>query len=91
MSKQWTCNDCVVKDTDACYYGNPMLTDFKCDKRIVDVDYAYQQGRADAIDECIKAIKESESIFDNHIRWTMAEKNRMINSLMRLKEQKNEN
>lgn len=48
----------------------------------------YEKGKTDAIDECIKAIEDSKSLFDNTTKWTMAEKDKLQNRLRQLKEKK---
>lgn len=48
------CKDCCLYYTDACRYGSYALEhnmSLKCDDFIVEHNNAYQQGRADAIDE----------------------------------------
>ena len=42
--------------------------------------------RKNTIDECIKAIEDSKSLFDNSTKWTMAEKDKLQNILEQLKE-----
>ena len=51
-----------IKDKEYSFdgYVNPISSVHKLAEDI------YQQGRADAIEECIKAIEESKSLFDNH-------------------------
>lgn len=61
----------------------------KCDY-FISVEEAYKQGRADGIDECIQAIEDTKSLFDNSTKWTMGEKSKIQNRLRQLKEQNNE-
>lgn len=58
------CKDCCLYETDACRYGKYALEhnmSIQCDDFIVEHNKAYQQGRAEAIDECIEFIKEHTS------------------------------
>lgn len=50
MSKEWKCAECVKHGTDACYNGSKYEHD-DCNYKLIDVDYAYEQGRKDATEE----------------------------------------
>ena len=79
------CKDCPIKEI--CFY----LFDLPFGKSDTDAYLKiYEQGRTDAIEECIKAIEDSKSLFDNSTKWTMAEKSKLQNKLRELKEQKKE-
>lgn len=57
MSKEWKCEECEKHGTGACYNGGRYYHD-DCQYMVIDVDYAYQQGRADAIDEYAEKMKK---------------------------------
>lgn len=46
MSREWKCVECVKHNTDACYNGGK-FDDDNCKYMLIDVDYAYQQGKED--------------------------------------------
>ena len=56
MSKQWECKDCVKQGTDACYFKEVVDGYKYCHDIVVDVDYAYAQGRADVIEEFVEML-----------------------------------
>ena len=57
MSKEWKCEECEKHGTGACYNSGRYYHD-DCQYMVIDVDYAYQQGRSDAIDEFINKFKD---------------------------------
>lgn len=59
------CKDCCLYETDACRYGRYALEhnmSIQCDDFIVEHNKAYKQGRADAIDECIKILLDTSCV-----------------------------
>ena len=53
-----------------CYeVAEKLLEDFK------------EEVRVDTIDECIKSIEDSKSLFDNSTHWTISEKDKLQNRL----------
>lgn len=98
MSKR--CRDCYLFETDACpclFYAwedniacGHFVDENKLPNKYSEKLYkiAYQRGYEKAIEECIKAIEDSKSLFDNNTKWTMAEKSKLQNKLRELKEQK---
>lgn len=64
MSKQWTCKDCVKQNTDACYFTEVLDGHKYCHDIVVDVDYAYEQGRADVWTDIEKIINNMTNPID---------------------------
>lgn len=52
MKKEWKCKDCVKYGTDACFNGGRFDYD-ECKYKLIDCDYAYEQGRSDKYQEII--------------------------------------
>lgn len=60
MKHKWKCEECVKHGTDACYNGGRYDHD-DCKYMLIDVDYAYNKGRADRD----KEIAEHNVFFSN--------------------------
>lgn len=83
MSKEWKCVECVKHGTDACYNGSKYEHD-DCNYKLIDVDYAYEQGRADGIIYCLKHLKE------NHKKHGKVNYIQAIEDLEQIKENRDE-
>lgn len=53
---EWKCTECVKHGTDACFNGGKFDYD-ECKYMLIDVDYAYEKGREDAINECLSIVE----------------------------------
>lgn len=42
---------------------------------------AYEEGYQKAVNDCIKIVEDSKSLFDNTTRWTISEKGKLINQM----------
>ena len=73
------------KGIEVTIFQSPLKT---MEKVVIDTSEHDKQIRADAIEECIQAIEDSKSLFDNSTHWTISEKDKLQNRLRRLKEQK---
>mgnify|MGYP003326848169 CR=1 FL=1 len=79
------CKDCCLYYTEACRYGRYALAhnmSLNCDDFIVEHNKAYQQGKADAIEEVI-SLARAEIDFESQ-----AEQKRFVEFMEQLKEQK---
>lgn len=51
---KWTCEDCVKKDTDDCYFRDVIDGHKYCQNMSVDPDHAFKKGVAYAICEFVE-------------------------------------
>lgn len=64
------CKDCCLYNTDACRYGKYALDhnmSIQCDDFIVEHNKAYQQGRADVINEIYAKFMNEDK--DSILEW----------------------
>lgn len=85
MSKHFGCKDCCKYQTDAC--DNPMYAEIGkhlCPMYVMDIEYCYEKGRAEAIDEYTEWLRKRHANFDEeyaedikseYLEWLKEQKN----------------
>lgn len=72
---EWKCKDCVCYDTDACHFPSQSEEYKACEHLVVDHNYAYQKGRADATNEWIDIIDKGLPSFKEKLLSRLKEQN----------------